>query len=544
MVISWDKAQNSKDMSPAAPETIQDSIPPAEQPAAGVPGQQDQPGQDAAAMASDRPLGRRVAAALIDLGVLSGLFAILSLIVGETSPAVGSFRIFLHLFRITVNGQPVVSVGLYGAWAVLSLVLLPVYYFAGETAAGQTVGKALLGLRVLRKDGRRPSGGQIAGRTLFRLIDGLPVLYLAGFITVLATGRRRRQRLGDLAAGTIVTREQPARHRGLAAAAVILVILAVAGLSAYRAASPASPQAYQTYRAHRVSFSYPAGWQQETSTGGVQHGGAPLWRVTVGPGTASDGVAVEEYRLSHPIGAANLAAVAARMQRLVQGAARQVGDTIQAGLQPITVGGLPGLRFLTTGTVRDGSPVESTYIFVFNGATEYEISCQHTRPAAAAVTAACSRVIRTFTTAQPPPPAAAVATPTPEPSAAPVPRLSASRWLHGLRLLQTRMNDALSGTTGIVTRPKLFSLATQVHRCLPGLARLGPPVARLQPAHDAAAQACAQFEQAAKCYAGAGRAFDPYTTSAQFTKLLNCGDTDSSAGSSLIGEAVAVGSSR
>jgi hypothetical protein len=193
--------------------------------------------------------------------------------------------------------------------------------------------------------------------------------------------------------------------------------------------------------------------------------------------------------------------------------------------------------------VRDGSPVESTYIFVFNGATEYEINCQQTRPAARAVTAACSQVIRTFKTAQPRPPAAASTTAPPAPSAAPVPRLSAARWLHGLRLLETRMNHALSGTTGIVTRPKLFSLATQLHRCLPDLARLGPPVARLQPARDAAAQACAQFEQAAKCYAAAGRAFDPYTMSAQFTKLLNCGDTDSSTGSSLIGEAVAVGSS-
>jgi uncharacterized RDD family membrane protein YckC len=257
--------------------------------------------------------------------VLSGLFVILSLIVGQTSAAVGPFRIFLHLFRITVNGQPVISVSLYGAWAVLYLVLLPVYYFAGEAAAGQTIGKALLGLRVLRKDGRRPSGGQIAGRTLFRLIDGLPVLYLAGFITVLATGRRRRQRLGDLAAGTIVAREQPARHRGLAAASVILVILAVAGLSAYRAASPGSAQAY---RAHGVSFSYPAGWQQETSTGGVQRGGPPLWRVVVSPGVPGDGIAVEEYRLSHPVGAANLAAAAAQLQRLLQNAARQDGGAI------------------------------------------------------------------------------------------------------------------------------------------------------------------------------------------------------------------------
>ena len=40
-------------------------------------------------------------------------------------------------------------------------------------------------------------------RTVLRLVDGLGV-YLVGLIAMLATGERR-QRLGDLAAGTIVT---------------------------------------------------------------------------------------------------------------------------------------------------------------------------------------------------------------------------------------------------------------------------------------------------------------------------------------------------
>jgi uncharacterized RDD family membrane protein YckC len=541
MVIRWDKSQATGDVARAASGTFQDLIPPAEPLPAGLPRQQDQPGQDAAAL--PRPPGRRVAAALVDLGLLSGLFVMVSLIVGQTSGAFGPFEIYLRLFSLTVNGQTVIWIGLNGAWAVLYLAVLPAYYFVLEAAAGQTVGKALLGLRVLRADGRRPSAGQIAGRTLLRLIDWLPVLYLAGFITVLATGRRR-QRLGDLAAGTIVARAQPARYRRLAWASVVLVVLAVAGLSAYRAASPGGTQTYQTYRAHRVSFSYPAGWQEETSTGGAQHGGPPLWRVTVGPGTSSDGITVEAYGLKIRVDAGNLAAVAARMQQLVQSDARQVGDTIQAGPQLVTVGGMPGLRFLATGTVSDGSPVESTYIFVFNGATEYEINCQSTRPAAQVIAAACSQVIRTFKAPRPPPPAAASSIALPAHSTPPAPRLSAARWLHGLRMLQTRMNHALTGTTGIVTRPKLLSLATQLHRCLPDLARLGRPAPRLQPAHHAAAQACAQFEQAANCYAAAGRAFDPYTPSARFNKLLNCGDTDANAGSSLIGDAVAVGSRR
>lgn len=62
-----------------------------------------------------------------------------------------------------------------------------------------------LGLRVEAVDGGRPSGQAIGLRTVLRLVDGLPFLYLVGFIAMLATGSRR-QRLGDLAANTRVTR--------------------------------------------------------------------------------------------------------------------------------------------------------------------------------------------------------------------------------------------------------------------------------------------------------------------------------------------------
>jgi hypothetical protein len=51
---------------------------------------------------------------------------------------------------------------------------------------------------------------------------------------MLVTGERR-QRLGDLAAGTGVARALPVRHRSLAAAAVALVVLVLLGLSFYQA---------------------------------------------------------------------------------------------------------------------------------------------------------------------------------------------------------------------------------------------------------------------------------------------------------------------
>jgi uncharacterized RDD family membrane protein YckC len=69
---------------------------------------------------------------------------------------------------------------------------------------GQTVGKRLLGLRVVDAGGFRLEPSQVIVRNLMRFIDGLPALYLVGGITCLVS--RHRQRLGDLAAGTVVVR--------------------------------------------------------------------------------------------------------------------------------------------------------------------------------------------------------------------------------------------------------------------------------------------------------------------------------------------------
>jgi uncharacterized RDD family membrane protein YckC len=75
--------------------------------------------------------------------------------------------------------------------------------------AGRTPGKRATGLRVLRTDGAPEDVVSSLVRNVLRLIDGLPLLYLPGIVSILVT--KRNQRLGDLAAGTIVVRE---RHGG------------------------------------------------------------------------------------------------------------------------------------------------------------------------------------------------------------------------------------------------------------------------------------------------------------------------------------------
>jgi uncharacterized RDD family membrane protein YckC len=118
---------------------------------------------------------RRVAAAAIDLVVI-GAFGLLLTLVGGGRTA----------------GTTVVLVG----WALY-------YYFALESLTGQTLGKRVMSLKVVRSDGGDPDMRTIAVRTVLRLVDGIGA-YLVGLIVMLVTGERR-QRLGDLAAGTIVT---------------------------------------------------------------------------------------------------------------------------------------------------------------------------------------------------------------------------------------------------------------------------------------------------------------------------------------------------
>jgi uncharacterized RDD family membrane protein YckC len=69
---------------------------------------------------------------------------------------------------------------------------------------GQTVGKKFLRLRVVDAEGLRLQFSQIAVRNLLRAVDSLPLFYLVGGVACLLN--RRAQRLGDLAANTIVIR--------------------------------------------------------------------------------------------------------------------------------------------------------------------------------------------------------------------------------------------------------------------------------------------------------------------------------------------------
>lgn len=89
---------------------------------------------------------------------------------------------------------------------ISNFALIFAYYLLTESAFCATPGKLALGLRVLKKDGGRCTVGAAFVRNLLRFIDALPVLYLIAVLLVSCTPYK--QRLGDLAAGTVVTNKR------------------------------------------------------------------------------------------------------------------------------------------------------------------------------------------------------------------------------------------------------------------------------------------------------------------------------------------------
>ena len=71
---------------------------------------------------------------------------------------------------------------------------------------GQTPGKRVMNIRVIKDSGRQITFFEALARNLVRVVDYLPSFYLIGIVTMLCN--KANKRLGDLAAGTIVVHER------------------------------------------------------------------------------------------------------------------------------------------------------------------------------------------------------------------------------------------------------------------------------------------------------------------------------------------------
>jgi uncharacterized RDD family membrane protein YckC len=147
------------------------------------------------AVSARRAFWWRALAVVVDLVVLSLIYALINFVFGVT-----------HVTSGSPVPPPGGGIALWTSstdvgWGWLTLIWL-VYYTGLEGLFGATVGKWAFRLRVTDLAGRLPGFRSAALRNLVRLVDYLPVCYVVGGGVALLSPLR--QRLGDHLAQTVV----------------------------------------------------------------------------------------------------------------------------------------------------------------------------------------------------------------------------------------------------------------------------------------------------------------------------------------------------
>lgn len=147
-------------------------------------------------------VARRAVAFGVDATIVFGLAWTLTFVLA----ALGVLRIP----DVSLLGAPSTVGGLLWIVSIFEGPLLLAYFSILEGATGRTPGKMLAGLRVVRADGRPLDAFRAFVRNLLRLLWVTP----AALVFVLVDGwmlhrTELDQRLGDLAAGTLVVMDRP-----------------------------------------------------------------------------------------------------------------------------------------------------------------------------------------------------------------------------------------------------------------------------------------------------------------------------------------------
>ena len=139
-------------------------------------------------------IGSRFIALLVDTLIWFACFALLGLMFWAISPAVEAFSALSYQWQV--------------AAFTLVFFLLNWGYFTLFEAFwnGRTPGKKVAKIRVIQRSGRPIGFFESLARNLVRYVDQIPFFYAVGVITMFVT--RQHQRLGDLAAGTLVVRDR------------------------------------------------------------------------------------------------------------------------------------------------------------------------------------------------------------------------------------------------------------------------------------------------------------------------------------------------
>lgn len=113
--------------------------------------------------------------------------------------------VVIMILYYTGLGNALSTTDAWSARAVQVLLLFPITFytiFFESLFEGQTLGKRLLKIKVVKIDGYQASFGDYLIRWLFRIIDVVLSLGTVGFISIVMS--EKSQRLGDMAAGTAI----------------------------------------------------------------------------------------------------------------------------------------------------------------------------------------------------------------------------------------------------------------------------------------------------------------------------------------------------
>jgi uncharacterized RDD family membrane protein YckC len=136
----------------------------------------------------------RVLSGLVDLSILLGAGAFIA----ATNGANPENQVPLSI-RF---GTKVLQDGPLYSWLALSFL----YFVVSEWLTGASIGKLAVGLRVRMIDGRCLTLSAALVRNVLRVVDAFP-FFIPNVVAVMAVaGTKRHQRIGDMAAQTIVVR--------------------------------------------------------------------------------------------------------------------------------------------------------------------------------------------------------------------------------------------------------------------------------------------------------------------------------------------------
>ena len=142
----------------------------------------------------DRCLGR-----IIDMGVIMGVYYVLYM---------------LTLIIVSGGGGAVFEGGSVPTFLIVMVIVLSIVYTFYDLVCeiffnGQSLGKYAMKIRVVSLDGARPSVSQYLLRWVFRVVDFLTTGGLGAVAIISVAVSAKRQRIGDIVAGTIVIKTTP-----------------------------------------------------------------------------------------------------------------------------------------------------------------------------------------------------------------------------------------------------------------------------------------------------------------------------------------------